>query len=84
MKELETLVRGLFQRELLLDYLRHFILFEDDGKLVKKVAGYHQFHAVRAVVESVLKASRRRLPQGRRGLAYPRRGQEHRNDLPER
>ena len=57
MKELETLVHGLFQRGVLLDYLRHFILFEDDGGLVKKVAGYHQFHAVRAVVESVLEAS---------------------------
>lgn len=57
MRELETLVLGLFQRELLLEYLRHFVLFEDDGGLVKKVAGYHQFHAVRAVVQSVLKAS---------------------------
>ncbi|MGY8682063.1 type I restriction endonuclease subunit R [Bradyrhizobium sp. UFLA05-153] len=57
MRELETLVLGLCQRELLLEYLRHFILFEDDGRLVKKVAGYHQFHAVRAVVQSVLKAS---------------------------
>jgi type I restriction enzyme R subunit len=57
MRELETMVQGLFQRELLLEYLRHFILFEDDGKLVKKVAGYHQFHAVRAVVQSVLTAS---------------------------
>lgn len=58
MRELETLVRGLFRRDLLLEYLRHFILFEDDGRLVKKVAGYHQFHAVRAVVQSVLAASR--------------------------
>lgn len=57
MRELETLTLGLFQRELLLEYLRHFILFEDEGKWVKKVAGYHQFHAVRAVVQSVLKAS---------------------------
>jgi len=57
MRELETLVLGLFQRELLLEYLRHFVLFEDDGRLVKKVAGYHQFHAVRAVVQSVLTAS---------------------------
>lgn len=58
MCELETLVHGLFQRDLLLEYLHHFILFEDDGHLVKKVAGYHQFHAVRAVVQSVLTASR--------------------------
>ncbi|MCC6247823.1 MAG: type I restriction endonuclease subunit R [Rubrivivax sp.] len=57
MRELETLTLGLFQRPLLLEYLRHFILFEDDGRLVKKVAGYHQFHAVRAVVQSVLQAS---------------------------
>ncbi|WP_441261147.1 type I restriction endonuclease subunit R [Bradyrhizobium sp. 521_C7_N1_3] len=57
MRELETLVLGLCRRELLLEYLRHFVLFEDDGRLVKKVAGYHQFHAVRAVVQSVLKAS---------------------------
>ena len=31
MKELETLVHGVFQRDLLLDYLRHFILFEGRG-----------------------------------------------------
>ncbi|MDA0558322.1 type I restriction endonuclease subunit R [Burkholderia pseudomallei] len=57
MRELETLVQGAFRRDLLLDYLQHFILFEDEGALVKKVAGYHQFHAVRAVVQSVLKAA---------------------------
>jgi type I restriction enzyme R subunit len=67
MKQLETLVHGLFQRDLLLDYLRHFILFEDEGKLVKKVAGYHQFHAVRAVVESVLEASNPKADASRRG-----------------
>ncbi|WP_442807695.1 type I restriction endonuclease subunit R [Trinickia soli] len=57
MRELETLTRGLFRRDYLLDYLHHFILFEDEGRLVKKIAAYHQFHAVRAVVESVLRAS---------------------------
>jgi type I restriction enzyme R subunit len=55
--ELETLVRGVFKKDHLLDYLRHFIVFEDDGGLVKKIAAYHQFHAVRAVVERVLAAS---------------------------
>lgn len=63
MRELETLTHGLFDRRLLLDYLQHFILFEDDGGLVKKIAGYHQFHAVRAVVASVLAAS---MPGGSR------------------
>ncbi len=67
MRELETLVHGLFERALLLDYLRHFILFEDEGRLVKKVAGYHQFHAVRAVVDSVLEASSPKADAARRG-----------------
>ena len=57
--ELETMVRGFFDRELLLDYLQNFILFEDDGRqIVKKIAGYHQFHAVREAVASVMEASR--------------------------
>lgn len=67
MKELETLVHGLFQRGLLLGYLRHFILFEDEGALLKKVAGYHQFHAVRAVVARVLEASDPKAHISRRG-----------------
>lgn len=56
--ELETLVRGLLAPAMLLDYLRYFVLFEDDGTLVKKVAGYHQFHAVRAAIQQVVDASR--------------------------
>jgi type I restriction enzyme R subunit len=56
--ELETLTRGLFSPATLLDYLRFFVLFEDDGGLVKKVAGYHQYHAVRAAIQHVVTASR--------------------------
>ena len=56
-QELETLVRGVLAPQVLLDYLRFFVLFEDDGTLVKKVAGYHQFHAVRAAVEQVVSAA---------------------------
>lgn len=56
--ELETMVRGVFAPEYLLDYLRFFVLFEDDGTLVKKIAGYHQFHAVRAAITQVVTASR--------------------------
>ncbi|MDE2401904.1 MAG: type I restriction endonuclease subunit R [Burkholderiales bacterium] len=56
--ELETLVRGALAPAYLLDYLRYFVLFEDDGGLIKKVAGYHQFHAVRAAIEHVVVASR--------------------------
>nr|WP_308142718.1 type I restriction endonuclease subunit R [Burkholderia pseudomallei] len=56
--ELETLVRGVLAPAYLLDYLRFFVLFEDDGTLVKKIAGYHQFHAVRAAIQQVVSASR--------------------------
>ncbi|MDN3575918.1 type I restriction endonuclease subunit R [Chitinimonas viridis] len=56
--ELETLIRGVLAPPYLLDYLRFFVLFEDDGQLVKKIAGYHQFHAVRAAIQHVVAASR--------------------------
>lgn len=56
--ELETLIRGILAPAYLLDYLRFFVLFEDDGKLIKKIAGYHQFHAVRAAINQVVSASR--------------------------
>ncbi len=57
--ELETLIRGLFDPERFLDYIRYFVLFEPDGdRLVKKIAGYHQFHAVREAVRVTLIASR--------------------------
>ncbi|WP_374409328.1 type I restriction endonuclease subunit R [Hydrogenophaga sp.] len=56
--ELETLIRGVLAPAMLLDYLRYFVLFEDDGGLVKKIAGYHQFHAVRAAIQQVIAASR--------------------------
>ena len=56
--ELEKVVRGFFAPELLLDYLRYFILFEqgDDG-IIKKIAGYHQFHAVREAVRATVIAA---------------------------
>ncbi|CUH60900.1 type I restriction endonuclease subunit R [Thalassobacter stenotrophicus] len=56
-RELETLIKGLFNKDVFLNYLRYFCLFEDDKTVIKKIAGYHQFHAVQAAVESVVKAS---------------------------
>lgn len=56
--QLETMVRGFFDRELFLDYIRFFVLFETDGELIiKKIAGYHQFHAVREAVKATVVAS---------------------------
>lgn len=57
--ELETLVRGFFDPALFLDYVRHFVLFEQDAdQIIKKIAGYHQFHAVREAVKATLVAAR--------------------------
>lgn len=56
--ELETLVKGFFNKELLLDYLHYFILFEDNGdNIIKKLAGYHQFHAVREAIKATIIAA---------------------------
>jgi type I restriction enzyme, R subunit len=57
-RDLETLVRGIFDQGRLLEFVRRFCLFEEDGQIIKKIAAYHQFHAVRAAVESVVEASR--------------------------
>lgn len=56
--QLEVMIRGFFDRERLLDYLRYFILFENnDGQLIKKIAAYHQFHAVREAVLATIVAT---------------------------
>ncbi len=57
--QLQVLLEGVFEKRRFLDLLRHFIVFEDlgGGKLVKKMAGYHQFHAVNAAVEETLRAA---------------------------
>ncbi len=60
MPELHVLIKGVFERRRFLDLVRHFIVFEDagGGALAKKVAGYHQYHAVNVAVEETLRASR--------------------------
>jgi len=57
--QVQVLLEGVFEKRRFLDLLRHFIVFEDlgGGKLVKKMAGYHQFHAVNAAVEETLRAA---------------------------
>ena len=53
---LEALIRGLFEPRALVDYLRTCVVFEEDerGEIAKKIAGYHQFRAVRKARTSVL------------------------------
>ena len=59
MTELQVMLEGVCQPERFLSLLRDFTVFEDDGsgKLVKKMAGYHQFHAVRVAVGETLRAA---------------------------
>ena len=55
--QLEVLIKGLFDKRRFLDYIRYFIVFEEDGnKVVKKIAGYHQYHAVRTAVDGTVHA----------------------------
>ncbi|MDH4183415.1 MAG: type I restriction endonuclease subunit R [Nitrospinota bacterium] len=57
--ELEVLLKGMFDKRRLLDLIRHFIVYEVDGeKIAKKIAGYHQYHAVNMAVEETVRASR--------------------------
>src|SRR5690625_1165888 len=66
---LQALVEGLFAPERFLDYLQHCIVFEEDerGDITKKIAGYHQFRAVRKARASVLES----LQQPLRMVAEP-------------
>ena len=57
--ELQVMLEGVCEQSNFLNILRDFIVFDDDGsgKLIKKIAGYHQFHAVQAAVEETLRAT---------------------------
>ena len=57
--ELQVMLEGVCDRSNFLALFRDFIVFDDDGsgKLIKKMAGYHQFHAVQAAVEETFRAT---------------------------
>lgn len=56
--ELQVMLEGVFNKLRLLEMLNYFIVFEDagDGALIKKMAGYHQFHAVNTAVSETMRA----------------------------
>jgi type I restriction enzyme, R subunit len=78
MPELQVMLEGVFEKRRFLDLLRYFIVFEhgsatgDGGSLVKKMAGYHQFHAVNAAVEETIRAGQ--PVAGPRGVSGPTAG----------
>ena len=59
MTELQVMLEGVCAPDRFASLVRDFIVFEDDGSgaLVKKMAGYHQFHAVRVAVGETLRAA---------------------------
>ena len=64
--ELETLIEGVFEKTRFLALIRDFTVFADTGSgIVKIVAGYHQFHAVRHAVVSTATAT---SPEGDRRI----------------
>jgi type I restriction enzyme R subunit len=80
--ELQVVIEGLLVPQRFLELVRDFIVFEDDlsarqaggsGRLMKKMAGYHQFHAVRVAVAETLRAVQHARATG---LAEPREGYE--------
>ena len=67
MTELQVMLEGVFEPGRFLVLVRDFIVFGDDGSgaLVKKMAGYHQFHAVRVAVDETLRAVKLRRAETR-------------------
>ncbi|HLH77324.1 MAG TPA: type I restriction endonuclease subunit R [Candidatus Binataceae bacterium] len=58
--QLQVVTEGIFDKRRFLSLIRHFVAFEDEGsgKMSKKIAGYHQFHAVNKAIEATIQASR--------------------------
>lgn len=66
--QLETLIQGMLNKQVLLDLIQNFVVFEENKKedpetgittieTTKKLATYHQYYAVNKAIESVLRAS---------------------------
>jgi type I restriction enzyme R subunit len=86
--ELQVMVEGVFDKRRLLELTRDFLVFEDDGsgRLAKKMAGYHQFHAVRVAVAETLRAAQLRAAADRvaETAAGYETGRRHGGDLGDR
>jgi type I restriction enzyme R subunit len=72
--QLETLIKGLFPKDILLNYLQNFIFHEDhNGKIIKKGAKYHQFWGINKAVESAV-ANIKPNGDGRLGVIWHTQG----------
>ncbi|WP_235689768.1 type I restriction endonuclease subunit R [Fulvivirga lutea] len=72
--QLETLLKGLFPKATLLNYLKNFIFHEDhNGKIIKKGAKYHQYWGITKAAQSALK-NVKPLGDGRLGVIWHTQG----------
>ena len=72
--ELQVLIQGIFDPRRFLDLVRDFIVFEEDSsRLAKKMAGYHQFHAVQIAAAETRRATARQIAAERPGRYETRR-----------
>ena len=56
--QFDTFFEGIFQKERLLDIIKNFICFSNEGtKQAKILAGYHQYFAVKKAIDSTKKAT---------------------------
>lgn len=70
--QFDTFFEGIFQKERLLDIIKNFICFSNDGiSSFKILAGYHQYFAVRKAVESTKKAT---ITDGKGGVFWHTQG----------
>jgi type I restriction enzyme R subunit len=55
MTSLELLIKGLFRKEHILEFINDFVFYEKDGETYKKkIAGYHQFYTVKKAIQRTI------------------------------
>ncbi|MBQ7501556.1 type I restriction endonuclease subunit R [bacterium] len=70
--QFDTFFEGIFAKERLLDIIKNFICFSDEGlKSYKILAGYHQYFAVKKAIESTKRAA---ASDGRGGVFWHTQG----------
>lgn len=70
--QFDTFFEGMFQKERLLDIIKNFICFSNEGiNTFKILAGYHQYFAVRKAIESTKHAT---ITDGKGGVFWHTQG----------
>lgn len=60
-EQVDVLMEGVFKKERIIDIIINFIMFQNkDGKVIKILAGYHQYFAVKKSIVSTEKALKER------------------------